>query len=59
MKFKEHNHQLIKEKINGEKIEDKYYDQELLKSKFNFEYNNKAIESLKLNNNGKKHFQSN
>ena len=34
------------EDINGEIIESKYYDQELLKSEFDFESNNKVLESL-------------
>ena len=34
------------EDINGEIIEGKYYDQELLKSEFDFESNNKVLESL-------------
>ena len=34
------------EDINGEKIEGKYYEQELLKSEFDFESNNKVLESL-------------
>ena len=36
------------EDINGEIIEGKYYEQELLKSKFDFESNYKVLESLKL-----------
>ena len=35
-----------KEEINGEIIEVKYYEQELLKSEFDFESNNKVLESL-------------
>ena len=34
------------EDINGEIIEGKYYEQELLKSKFDFESNNKVLETL-------------
>ena len=34
------------EDINGEIIEGKYYEQELLKCEFDFESNNKVIESL-------------
>ena len=34
------------EDINGKITEGKYYDQELLKSEFDFESNNKVIESL-------------
>ena len=34
------------EDINGEIIEGKYYEQELLKSDFDFESNNKVVESL-------------
>ena len=34
------------EDINGEIIEAKYYEQELLKSEFDFESNNKVLESL-------------
>ena len=34
------------EDIKGEIIEGKYYEQELLKSEFNFESNNKILESL-------------
>ena len=37
------------EDINGELIEDKYYKQELLKSEFDFESNNKVLESLNIN----------
>ena len=36
------------EDINGEIIEDKYYEQEQLKSEFDFESNNKVLESLKI-----------
>ena len=45
------------EDINGEIIEGKYYEQELLKSEFDFESNNKVLESLniflKINNDRK------
>ena len=34
------------EDINGEIIEGKYYEQELLKSQFDFESKNKVLESL-------------
>ena len=34
--------------INGEIKEDKYYEQELLKSEFDFESNNKVLESLNI-----------
>ena len=34
------------EDINGEIIEGKYYEQELLKSEFDFESNNKVLKSL-------------
>ena len=34
--------------INGEIIEGKYYEQELLKSEFDFESNNKVLESLNI-----------
>ena len=34
------------EDINGEIIESKYYEHELLKSEFDFESNNKVLESL-------------
>ena len=34
------------EDINGEIIEGKYYEQELWKSQFNFDSNNKVLESL-------------
>ena len=34
--------------MNGEIIEGKYYEQELLKSEFDFESNNKVLESLKI-----------
>ena len=37
------------EDINGEIIEGKYYEQELLKSEFDFESNNKVLESLNIN----------
>ena len=36
------------EDINGEIIEGKYYEQELLKFEFDFESNNKVLESLNL-----------
>ena len=36
------------EDINGEIIEDKYYEQELLKSEFDFQSNNKVLESLNI-----------
>ena len=36
------------EDINGEIIEGKYYEQELLKSEFDFEPNNKVLESLNI-----------
>ena len=36
------------EDINGEIIERKYYEQELLKSEFDFESNNKVVESLNI-----------
>ena len=36
------------EDINGEIIEGKYYEQELLKSEFDFESNNKILESLNI-----------
>ena len=45
------------EDINGEIIEGKYYEQELLKSEFDFESNNKVLESLNIflnKNNDKK-----
>ena len=32
--------------MNGEIVEGKYYEQELLKSEFDFESNNKVLESL-------------
>ena len=35
--------------MNGEIIEGKYYEQELLKSEFDFESNNKVLESLNKN----------
>ena len=34
--------------MNGEIIEGKYYEQELLKSEFDFESNNKVLESLNI-----------
>ena len=37
------------EDIIGEIIEGKYYEQELLKSKFDFESNNKVLETLNIN----------
>ena len=37
------------EDINGEIIEGKYYEQELLKSEFDFESNNEVLESLNIN----------
>ena len=37
------------ENINGETIEGIYYEQELLKSEFDFESNNKILESLNIN----------
>ena len=37
------------EDMNGEIIEGKYYEQELLKSEFDFESNNKVLESLNIN----------
>ena len=49
------------EDINGEIIEGKYYGQELLKSEFDFESNNKVLESLNIFlkiNNDKKRIQS-
>ena len=49
------------EDINGEIIEGKYYEQELLKSEFDFESNNKILESLNIFlkiNNDKKQIQS-
>ena len=49
------------ENINGEIIEGKYYEQELLKSEFDFESNNKVLESLNIFlkiNNDKKQIQS-
>ena len=36
------------EDINGEIIEGKYYEQELLKSEFDFESNNKVLQSLNI-----------
>ena len=47
--------------INGEIIEGKYYEQELLKSEFDFESNKKVLESLNIFlkiNNDKKQIQS-
>ena len=35
--------------MNGEIEEAKYYEQELLKSEFDFESNNKVLESLNIN----------
>ena len=49
------------EDINGEIIDGKYYEQELLKSEFDFESNNKVLESLNIflkTNNDKKQIQS-
>ena len=49
------------EDINGEIIEGKYYEQELLKSEFDFESNNKVLEPLNILlkiNNDKKQIQS-
>ena len=49
------------EDFNGEIIEGKYYEQELLKSEFDFESNNKVLESLNIFlkiNNDKKQIQS-
>ena len=49
------------EDINGEIIEGKYYEKELLKSEFDFESNNKVLESLNIFlkiNNDKKQIQS-
>ena len=49
------------EDINGEIIEGKYYEQELLKSEFDFESNNEVLESLNIFlkiNNDKKQIQS-
>ena len=37
------------EDMNGETIEGKYYEQELLKPEFDFESNNKVLESLNIN----------
>ena len=34
--------------MNGEIIESKYYEQELLKSEFHFESNSKVLESLNI-----------
>ena len=42
------------EDMNGEIIEGKYYEQELLKSEFDFESNNKVLKSLKINRSVKK-----
>ena len=36
------------ENFNGDIIEGKYYEQELLKSEFDFECNNKVLESLNI-----------
>ena len=47
-----------KEDFNGEIIEGKYYEQELLKSEFDFESNNEVLESLNIflnKNNDKKY----
>ena len=47
--------------INSEIVEGKYYEQELLKSEFEFESNNKVLESLNIFlkiNNDKKQIQS-
>ena len=38
-----------KEDINGDIIEGKYYEQELLKTEFDFESKNKVLESLNIN----------
>ena len=49
------------EGVNGEIIEGKYYEQELLKPEFDFESNNKVLESLNIFlkiNNDKKQIQS-
>ena len=49
------------EDLNGEIIEGNYYEQELLKSEFDFESNNKVLESLNIFlkiNNDKKQIQS-
>ena len=35
--------------MNGKIIEGKYYEQELSKSEFDFESNNKGLESLNIN----------
>ena len=46
---------------NGEIIEGKYYEQEILKSEFDFESNNKVLESVNIFldiNNDKKQIQS-
>ena len=37
------------EDVNGEIIEGKYYEQEILKSEFDFESNNEVLESLNIN----------
>ena len=47
--------------MNGEIIDGKYYEQELLKSEFDFESNNKVLESLNIflnTNHDKKQIQS-
>ena len=36
------------EDMNGEIIKGKYYEQELLKSEFDFEFNNKVLESINI-----------
>ena len=36
------------EDMNGEIIEGKYYEQDFLKSEFDFESNNKVLESLNI-----------
>ena len=41
--------------MNGEIIEGKYYEQELLKSDFDFESNNKVLETLNVNLSVNKH----
>ena len=43
------------EDFNGEIIEGKYYEQELLKSEIDFESNNKVLESLNINLSVKKY----
>ena len=43
------------ENMNREIIEGKYYEQELLKSEFDFESNNEVLESLKINLSVNKH----